>query len=184
MRKITAGFFASLDGVVEAPERWHFPYLNEEMGMALGAQIAAADTMLLGRSTYEEFAAHWADQGSEVPFADQINSTPKYVVSSTLESVEWRNSTVLRGGEGLAADIAALKRQPGRDISVTGSITLVRWLLGNGLLDELSLMVHPVVLGDGRRLFEDERAQKHELTLVESATFRTGVAHLTYRLAK
>ncbi|MER5640211.1 dihydrofolate reductase family protein [Kitasatospora sp. NPDC002227] len=180
MKKLTAGLFVSLDGVVESPERWHFPYLNDELGRALGAQICAADTMLLGRSTYEEFAAHWAHQGSEVPFADRINGTPKYVVSNTLPAADWQNSTLL-GGEGLAGRIAELKGQPGGDISVTGSVTLVRWLLAQGLLDELSLMVHPVVVGKGRRLFDEADASRYELDLVDFTTFRTGVVHLTYR---
>ena len=97
MRKIVAGLFVSLDGVVEAPETWHFPYFNDEMGEIVASQMAAADTMLLGRRTYEEFAAYWADKGSEVDFADQINNTPKLVASTTLESVGWQNSTPHQG---------------------------------------------------------------------------------------
>ncbi|AUG80668.1 pyrimidine reductase [Kitasatospora sp. MMS16-BH015] len=180
MKKLTAGLFVSLDGVVEAPERWHFPYLNEELGRALGAQIQAADTMLLGRATYEEFAAHWAHQGSEVPFADRINGIPKYVVSGTLGVADWQNTTLL-AGPGLAERIGELKRHPGGDISVTGSVTLVRWLLAQGLLDELSLMVHPIVVGAGRRLFDEADTARYPLELVDFTTFSTGVVHLTYR---
>ena len=127
MRKIVAGLFISLDGVVEAPEQWHFPYFNDEMGEAVGSQMAAADTMLLGRHTYEEFAAYWADKGSDVEFADVMNDTPKLVASTTLESVDWQNSTLL--GEDVAQELRRLKEEPGKDISITGSPTLVRSLL-------------------------------------------------------
>ena len=89
MRKIVAGLFISLDGVVKSPEKWHFPYMNDEMQQAVGQQMAASDTMLLGRRTYEEFAAFWAHQGSDVEFADHINATPKLVVSTTLETANW-----------------------------------------------------------------------------------------------
>ncbi|MEU7002256.1 dihydrofolate reductase family protein [Nonomuraea sp. NPDC046570] len=180
MRKIVAGFFISLDGVVEAPYKWHFPYMNDEMGQWVGAQADAADAMLFGRATYEEFAAYWPHQGSDVPLADQLNSTAKYVVSTTLDTVAWQNSVLLRGN--LLEEITALKRQPGKNISITGSATLVRWLLGNGLLDELSLLVHPLVVGTGQRLFEDGLPQQ-PMTLVESTTFKTGVVHLTYQTA-
>ena len=88
MRKIVAGLFISLDGVVEAPETWHFPYFNDEMGEAVGSQMAAADTMLLGRHTYEEFAAYWPTQGDDVEFARVMNDTPKLVASTTLQSAE------------------------------------------------------------------------------------------------
>ena len=108
MRKIVAGLFISLDGVVEAPEQWHFPYFNDEMGEAVGSQMAAADTMLLGRQTYEEFAGYWADKGSDVEFADVMNNTPKLVASTTLKSVEWQNSHAARRGRrgGAPADQA------------------------------------------------------------------------------
>jgi dihydrofolate reductase len=92
MRKIVSGLFMSLDGVVEAPDQWHFPYFNDEMGAAVGDRAAGADTILLGRVTYQEFAAYWADKGSEVPFTDHLNNTPKLVASTTLGEVEWRNS--------------------------------------------------------------------------------------------
>src|SRR5215813_6183105 len=94
MRKIVAGLFISLDGVVESPEKWHVPYLNDEMGQAIGASAAAADTMLLGRATYEEFAAYWPTRTD--PMAEQMNATPKVVVSTTLDSVDWQNSTLIK----------------------------------------------------------------------------------------
>jgi dihydrofolate reductase len=185
MRKVVASEIVSLDGVVEAPDKWHFPYLNDEMGEAIGAAMAAADAMLLGRVTYEEFAAFWPSQeGSEddQEIADYMNNTPKFVVSTTLEEpLEWTNSTLIRGN--VAEEITELKQQPGKDISITGSPTLVRSLLKDDLLDELRLMVHPIVVGSGKRLFEDGSDQK-ALKLVSSKTFSTGVLYLTYQVAQ
>lgn len=178
MRKIVAGLFISLDGVVESPDQWHFPYFNDEMGQAVGSAMAASDTMLLGRRTYEEFAAYWPDQSSDVPPADYMNNTPKLVVSTTLEKVEWQNSTLI-DGHNMVEELTKLKQQPGKNISITGSATLVRSLLRVGLLDELGLLVHPIVVGRGRRLFEDGSDQV-PLKLVDSKTFSTGVLSLTY----
>ena len=182
MRKVTAGLFVSLDGVVESPERWQLPFFDDEMGEVIGASMAEADAMLLGRVTYEEFASYWPGVSSEEqPFAGYMNDTPKYVVSTTLEGpLEWNNSTLIGGN--VAEEIAELKRQPGKNIGITGSATLVRSLLQEGLLDELTLMVHPVVVGGGRRLFEEGGASK-ELRLVDSKTFGTGVVALTYEPA-
>jgi dihydrofolate reductase len=177
MRKIVAGLFISLDGVIEAPEQWHFPYFNDEMGEAVGSQMAAADTMLLGRHTYEEFAAYWPNQGGDVEFAAVMNDTPKLVASTTLKTVEWRNSTLL--GDDVAQELRRIKQEPGKDISITGSATLVRSLLRDGLIDELRLLVHPIIVGSGKRLFEDE-TERVPLKLVDSQTFSTGVLYLTY----
>ena len=177
MRKIVAGLFVSLDGVVEAPEQWHFPYFNDEMGETIGSQMAGSDTMLLGRRTYEEFAAYWADKGSDVPLADEINEIPKLVASTTLDHVEWQNSTLIRGD--LAKELTRMKREPGKDISITGSATLVRSLLRDDMLDELRLLVHPIVVGTGKRLFDGVLDQK-PLKLVDSKVFTTGVLYLTY----
>jgi len=182
MRKVTAGLFVSLDGVTESPEEWQLPYFNDEMGEAVGAAMAAADAMLLGRVTYEEFASYWPGVSSEdQPFADHMNNTSKYVVSRTLEEpLEWNNSTLIKGN--VAEEISRLKRQPGKDIGITGSVTLVQSLLQEDLLDELGLMIHPIVLGSGKRLFEDGGDQK-ALELVDSKTFSTGVLYLTYQPA-
>jgi dihydrofolate reductase len=177
MRKIVASFFMSLDGVVEAPQNWHFPYLNDEMQQAVGARMATSDTMLLGRRTYEEFAAYWADQGSEVEFADHINQTPKLVVSTTLTSADWQNSTLI--GADMAARLTEAKQADGADIAVTGSPTLVRSLIAAGLLDELHLMVHPLIVGPGKRLWSEDMPQT-ALTLTGSETFSTGVLNLSY----
>ena len=180
MRKVVAWELVALDGVMEAPEKWSFQFHNDEMAEAQGAGMAAADAMLLGRVTYQEFASYWPYQDSaDQPFADYLNNTPKFVVSTILEApLEWQNSTLIKGN--VAEEIAKLKRQPGKDIAIVGSGTLVRSLLQDGLLDELQLMVHPVVLGGGKRLFEEEGDQKG-LKLVDSKTFSTGVLYLTYQ---
>ena len=181
MRRIVAGLFMSLDGVVEAPEQWNAPYFNEEVGAMVGSQMAAADTMLLGRVTYEEFAGYWADKGSDVPFADFINGAPKLVASTTLDGVDWRNSTLIEGD--VAEELARLKGQSGRDIAISGSGTLVRSLLRDGLLDELRLLVYPVVVGRGKRLL-DGGGEELPLRLVDSRAFSTGVLSLTYAPAE
>ena len=181
MRKVTAGLFVSLDGVVESPEKWHFPYFNDEIGEAFEAAIAASDAMLLGRVTYQEFAAYWPGVSSEdEPFATHMNNTPKYVVSKTLDKAEWNNSTLISGN--VAEEITKLKQQPGKNIGITGSATLVQSLLQDDLLDELGLMIHPVVVGSGKRLFQEGGGPKG-LKLVDSMTFSTGVVSLTYQPA-
>jgi dihydrofolate reductase len=183
MRKVIAWELVALDGVMEAPERWSFQFHNDEMEEAQRAGMAAADAMLLGRVTYQEFASYWPYQNSaDQPFTDYLNNTPKFVVSTTLqEPLEWQNSTLIK--DNVAEEIARLKRQPGKDIGIVGSGTLVRSLLQDDLLDELTLMVHPIVLGRGKRLFEEGGDQK-ALELVDSKTFSTGVVVLTYQLAQ
>ena len=179
MRKVVASLFLSLDGVMEAPEKWHFPYFNDEMGAVIGDAMSSADAFLLGRQTYQEWEAYWPGQSAdENPMAEYINGTPKYVVSTTLDEVTWQNSTLL--GAELADEVSRLKQQPGKDIAISGSATLVRSLLRDGLLDELRLMIHPVVLGSGGRLFENGIGQT-PLELADSQTFSTGVLNLTYR---
>jgi dihydrofolate reductase len=183
MRKVVASELVSLDGVMESPEKWSFQFHNDEMAEANEAGMAASDAMLLGRMTYQEFASYWPYQNSaDQPFTDYLNNTPKFVVSTTLaEPLQWQNSTLIQ--ENVAEEIAKLKRQPGKDIGIVGSGTLVRSLLRDDLLDELSLMVHPIVVGNGKRLFEDGGDQK-ALELVDSKTFGTGVLYLTYQLAQ
>lgn len=180
MRKIVAGLFISLDGVVEAPETWHFPYFNDEMGEVVGAQMASADTMLLGRKTYEGFAEFWPAQSADDPMAAQMNATPKLVASTTLKSVGWQNSTLIEGN--VAEALTRLKDQPGKNFGITGSVTLVRSLLRDNVLDELTLLVHPIVVGSGMRLFDDVNEQI-PLTLTDSRTLSTGVVVLTYTRA-
>ncbi|GAB2941010.1 dihydrofolate reductase family protein [Micromonospora polyrhachis] len=176
-RRIVTGLFISLDGVVEAPETWHFPYLNDEMNAVVGGIMANAGALLLGRATYETFAATWPHQTGEM--AEALNAMPKLVASRTMETAEWNNSTILDGD--VVAKLTALKQQPGRDIGISGSITLTRALLRAGLVDDLHLLVHPIVLGKGERLFDS--GDRIPLTLAASATFRTGVAHLHYQPA-
>ena len=182
VRKIVAGLFLSLDGVYEAPDQWHFPYFNDEMWEAVQSQIDATDTMLLGRVTYQEFASFWPHQSNdEVPLADHMNNTPKVVVSETLDSLDWQNSTLIKGN--VVEELTRLKQQPGKNIGVTGSGTLVASLLRAGLLDELRLLVHPIVVGKGKRLFATED-QPQGLRLADAQTFSTGVLYLTYTPAE
>ena len=178
MRKINAWIYVTLDGVTDAPENWVMP--DDEMFGAMEADYAAADALLLGRRTYEVFAASWPQRSSDVPNADWMNNTPKFVVSRTLTSVEWQNSTLLEGDVGVA--ISALKQEDGKNIMVNGSATLIRSLLRDNLLDELRLFVHPVVVGSGERLFDDGGGQV-ALKLADTHSYANGVVSLTYRPA-
>jgi dihydrofolate reductase len=181
LRKLIAVELVSLDGVVESPAEWAFPYSDEEMERENAAGMAASDALLLGRATYEEFVSFWPDQPGGTQMVDYINSVRKYVVSTTLdEPLGWNNSALIKGD--IAQEITGLKRQPGKNITITGSIALVRSLLRLGLLDELRLMVHPVVLGGGKRLFEDDGVMK-SFDLVGSKTFGSGVVSLGYEPA-
>jgi len=182
MRKVVASELVSLDGVMGSPQEWAFSYSDDEMEQANASGMAASDALLLGRATYQEFASYWPYQNSaDQPYTDYLNSTPKFVVSTTLEEpLEWQNSTLIKGN--LAEEITELKRLPGKDITIIGSAALVQSLLADGLLDELKLMVHPLVLGGGKRLFEDGGDQK-ALELLDSKMFDTGVLYLTYQPA-
>lgn len=177
-RKITANLYVALDGTVEAPEQWHFPYANDEFMEALFEQVNASDAMLLGRRTYDVFAAYWPQQGREVTMADQMNNTRKYVVSNTLTGPTWQNTTVIAGD--VAGQLAKLKSRPGKNISVTGSATLVGWLLNQGLLDELTLLVHPLLVGTSHKRLFAESDQRVPLALVGVQRFTTDVLKLTY----
>lgn len=176
MAKIIAHFFISLDGVVEAPDQWHFPYWNDEMGAAVEAGMQSAAAMLMGRRLYDEWSAYWTTTDKDQEVAAMLNNVRKYVVSNTLEKADWNNTTVISGD--VAAKLRELKEQTDGDIQMSGCATTVRWLLANGLLDELKLLVHPIAVGHGRRLFED--TPTHPLKLVKSETFKTGVLDLTY----
>jgi len=178
MRKIVAGLYVSVDGVVEAPDAWTGPYFSPEIGQVVGSLIAGGDTLLLGRVTYQGFAAAFGGQSGGM--ADTMNSFPKVVVSTTLDRAEWQNSTLISGDA--AAEITKLKQQPGRNINVSGSGTLVSWLLRQGLLDQLDLLMFPVVVGHGQRLFGDGGSQV-PMRLAASQAFASGVVHLTYHPA-
>ena len=159
MGKLVSNFFISLDGVVESPDKWHFPYFDDEMGAAIGKGMATAGAFLMGRRLYDEWSQYWPQQGPEVPFSEFINSIPKFVVSSSLTDPTWANTTAVPGDPDR---IRAIKEQTAGDVTMSGSATTVRWLLANGLLDELTLLVHPVAVGSGQRLFE-ETAQCDQL---------------------
>jgi dihydrofolate reductase len=182
MRKVIAGLFVTLDGATQRPEQWQGPYMDAELGQLLGATMAEADTVLLGRRTYEEWAAFWPHQGDENPFAAQINAAPKLVASTTLETVAWSNSRLIRGD--VVEELATLKQKPGKNILINGSATLVRSLINAGALDELRLLLHPVVVdGDGsRRLFEG--VAPTTMNLEQARSLSSGVVSLTYRPAR
>ena len=177
MRKVIAGLFISLDGVTEAPNQWQFEHFDDEVMADMARQVAAEDTILLGRVTYQEWVSYWPTSTDE-PYASHINNTPKYVVSTTLDKVEWKNATLIKGN--VAEAITTLKQQPGKNIGVAGSPALVRSLLQADLLDELRLLIHPVVVGSGKRLFQ-EGGDLKRLQLVDSKTTSTGVVILTYQ---
>jgi dihydrofolate reductase len=176
VRKLRAWQYVTLDGVVEAPENWVLA--DERMFEEQTADYATSDALLLGRRTYEIFAASWPQRGSDVPNADWMNNTPKYVASTTLEAPEWQNTTVLEGDAREA--VGRLKQAQGGTITLNGSATLLRSLLGAGLVDELRLYLHPLVLGAGKRLFAgaDDRTA---LELADSHAYENGVVSLSYR---
>jgi dihydrofolate reductase len=195
MRKVIVSEFVTLDGVMEDPGGaegfehggWSIRLGSEEQERFKFDELASADALLLGWKTYEGFAAAWpimmdAYEGPRraelQEYADMMNSYPKHVVSTTLqEPLEW-NATLVKGD--VAGEVSKLKRQPGEDILVFGSGDLVNTLIQHGLVDEYRLMIFPVVLGSGKRLFR-EASEKRALELVDSKTFETGVLYLTYR---
>ena len=185
MRKITAGLFVSLDGVVEAPDQWHFPYFNEEMGAAVDRSLGQVDTMLFGRKTYDSFAGAWPEReeagGEDAHFAKKIGDARKIVVSNQQLEFTWRNSEQLEGD--LVEAVTALKNEGEGTIGMSGSVSVVRQLLAAGLLDELHLLVHPIAVRKGMRLF-DEGEERIPLKLISSETFSTGVLNLVYAPAE
>ncbi|TDD40718.1 dihydrofolate reductase [Nonomuraea terrae] len=176
MGNIISSFFISLDGVVESPDQWHFPYWNDEMGAAVEGGMQSAAAMLMGRKLYDEWSSYWTTTDADPDIARTFNELPKYVLSNTLEKAEWANTTIISGD--VAAGVRELKERIDGDINMSGSATTVRWLLANGLLDRLNLLVHPIAVGHGQRLFED--TPTHPLKLVTSETFQTGVLNLSY----
>jgi dihydrofolate reductase len=182
MRKIIAGLFISLDGVVEEPGDWHFPYFNDEMGAAVTATLGAADIVLFGRRTYDSFAGAWPEREAageeDAQMAKALGDVRKIVVSNQPLEFTWRNSEQLEGD--LVETVTALKNEPGEGtIGLSGSVSVVRQLLAAGLLDELHLLVHPIAVRKGMRLF-DEGERPIPLTLLSSETFKTGVLNLVY----
>jgi dihydrofolate reductase len=193
MARVVVSEFLTLDGVMQAPGApdedrdgsfqhggWQLPYFDEVGGDAVGKGLAAAGGFLLGRKTYEIFAAFWPNQPADDPFAATLNNLPKYVASTTLqEPLTWSNSTLIKGD--VADQVSELKQHPGNDLVVIGSGVLAQMLMRHDLVDEYQLMVHPVVLGAGKRLFDGN--VKIPLQLVDTKTTVTGVLILTYQRA-
>lgn len=187
MRTIIVSEFLTLDGVMEAPggepthphAGWVFDHQGPEQMAYKLAEVMEAESLLLGRVTYEGFAAAWPGRSDEQGFADKMNAMPKHVASTTLHELEWENSTVLEGDVPRA--VAALKAGDGGPILVAGSATLVKALEAHDLVDEYRLMVFPVMLGAGKRLFDDSEPRKKAWTLADAKVFETGVVNLTYR---
>jgi len=188
MSKVVASTFLSLDGVMEDPGGsegfehggWQLPYLDDDGGRIMGEQLAVAEALLLGRVTYEGFAAAWPSMTDEEGFADKMNSMPKFVASTTLKEAQW-NATVIKGD--VAEEVARLKQRPGGDLLIFGSGRLVHTLREHNLIDEYSLWVHPIILGSGKRLFKAGR-DATPLNLVDTKTTSMGVLVLTYQPAK
>jgi dihydrofolate reductase len=189
--KIVVSEFLSLDGVMQAPGSptedpsggfdkggWQLPYFDDSFGEFVMAGFSAAEGLLLGRKTYEIFAAYWPNAAADDPIGGTMNGFRKYVASSTLsEPLAWQNSTLLKGD--VADEVSKLRAAPGGEIQVIGSGGLVQTLIEHDLVDEYRLMVHPLVLGKGKRLFRDAEAQAR-LRLVDSKATTTGVLLLTY----
>jgi dihydrofolate reductase len=194
MRNVVVSEFLTLDGVMQGPggpdeDReggfheggWQLPYFDEAAGAAVAKGLAQAGGLLLGRKTYEIFAAYWPNQPAGDEFADIMNNVPKHVASTTLEEpLAWNNSTLIHGD--VPAGVAELKRQTGNDLMVIGSGNLVQTLVRNDLVDEFRLMIHPLVVGSGKRLFEGGGVRV-PLKLTASESTGKGVLFLTYQRA-
>jgi dihydrofolate reductase len=186
MRNVVAVEYLSLDGVTEDPgpagefehRGWTMPYWNDELAKVQTDQLFASDALLLGRVTYEGFVAAWPLRSGD-PFADRMNSLPKFVASTTLNEAEW-NASLIK--ENVPEEVAKLKEQPGEDILIYGSAALVHTLMQHNLIDRYRLIVYPVILGSGKRLFTD--GIHADLNLVDAKTTSTGVAILTYQPAR
>jgi dihydrofolate reductase len=194
MRKLVVVEFLTLDGVMQAPAApdedteggfphggWQRPYFDDVLGTDAAKGMAETDAILFGRKTYEKMAAYWPTVANDDPYARHLNSTPKYVASRTLQSVEWQNSTLIDGD--VVEQIAKLKEQPGKNIVVLGSGDLVQTLIENDLVDEYALTVFPIVLGSGKRLFRGA-GPTINLRLVHSKSTSTGGLMLTYQPAR
>jgi len=196
MRKIIVSEFITLDGVMEAPDKWSFPYWNEKIGKIKFDELFASDALLLGRVTYQIFAGAWPSltdeedwkrvkqAGGEAgkmpkgsPFADRMNGISKFVVSTTLDKVEWNNSSLIKGN--VADEVFKLKQKPGQDILIAGSSQLANTLAQHGLIDEYRLLVYPIILGSGKRLFQE--GSNIMLKLIEAKSFGSGVVLLRYQ---
>ena len=181
MRKLIASVWMTLDGVLDAESMdvWFNPYHSEERAAYITKTVHGADALLLGRVTYDMLASYWPYQKNDDNGpASKLNSVPKYVVSSTLKKVAWNNSTII--DERIVEEIAQLKQQPGQEIQIEGSATLVHSLMPTGLIDEYKFLVHPIIMGSGKRFFKDGMGMTR-LKLIDSKTLSLGVVVLTYQ---
>jgi dihydrofolate reductase len=178
MRKLVVTEYVTLDGVMEEPGVWSFPFFSDDAAKFKYDELFASDALLLGRVTYEGFAKAWPTMTGTGEFGERMNSLPKFVVSTTLDEVAWNNSRLIK--ENVAEEVAALKQQPGQDILVAGSGVLVHTLMQHDLIDEYRIMLHPIVLGSGKRLFRDGNDTK-TLRLVETKPLSSGIVVLSYQ---
>lgn len=178
MRKIIVTEFVTLDGVMEAPNEWSFPYWNDDIAKFKYDELFASDALLLGRVTYDGFAAAWPSQKDEQGFADRMNSMKKYVVSNTRELPSWNNTMFIKGD--VVEEIKRLKESEGGNILIAGSAQLIHSLREYNLIDEYQLLVYPVLLGEGKKLFKDGFTNR--LKLLECRSFDSGVALLRYQI--
>ena len=184
MRTLVASEWVTLDGVFDADtmEQWFIPYHSHDRGEYIKEGILACDAILLGRVTYEMLAPYWSTlKNDEMGIADKLNSVSKYVVSSTLKKAEWNNSTIIK--ENVVEEITKLKQRPGQDILMIGSATLVQSLMQADLIDEYRLLVHPIIMGSGKRFFKDGM-HTTRLELVKTKTLGLGVILFCYQHAR
>lgn len=179
MRRAIVSTYVTLDGVMEAPEKWSLQFFNEEAAKYAYDQLFASDTLLLGRVTYQGFAAAWPSRAGD-DFADRMNVLPKFVVSTTLAEAECNNPTLIK--ENVAEEVSNLKQQPGRDILMYDSADLMHTLMRHDLIDEYRIWVQPIIVGSGKRLFGEGGGTK-VLRLVDSTTFGSGAVVLSYQPA-
>jgi dihydrofolate reductase len=180
MSKLVVTEYLTLDGVMENPGQWSFPYWNDEAARFKYDELFASEFQLLGRVTYEGFAAAWPTMKDTGDFGERMNGMPKYVVSATLQNPTWNNTTVIRSN--LIAEVQQLKQQPGKNILVAGSSVLVLALMQHNLIDDYWFMIHPLVRGGGKRLFKE--GTEAALKLVEAKTTSGGIAILHYQPAE
>ena len=174
MGKLVSNWFISLDGVVESPDQWHFPYFDDRMGAIIGSGMETCAAFLMGREMYDQWSQYWPGNEDD-GFGPFINSIPKHVVSTSLTAPEWNNTSVLAPDPDA---VRALKTEVEGDLMMSGSIRTVRWLLAERLVDELALLVHPIVVGHGEKLFVE--SESLPLRLVHQEALDTGVVHLRY----
>lgn len=178
MRSIVWSEYISLDGVIEEPGKWSIPYFSDDLAQYKSDELFESDALLLGRSTYEAFAAAWPKMEEvEGDFAVRMNTLPKYVASTTLDKADWNNSTIIR--ENVPEEVSKLKQERGTNILIGGSGALAKSLIRHNLIDEIRMLVHPIAVGSGKRLFEGAK-ESIALTLVDTRAFDSGVVALTY----